>query len=79
MHRTKSALTQARSIFNRSASMRNCSVMELLNLLWRTAPEPNGAAIGECGWFTVYRLTDAERVAIVPVEQADLSSTVLVS
>lgn len=59
--------------------MCNRSVMELLHLRWRAALEPNGSAIGEGCRFTVDWLTDTERSAIVPVEQANLSRSVWIS
>jgi hypothetical protein len=59
--------------------MGNGCVMELLNLFWRNALEPDSAAIGERCGPTVNRFTDAERATIVPVEKARLPGAVLIS
>jgi hypothetical protein len=79
VHRTEFAFTQAWWLFDRGAPMGNSCVMELLNLFWRNAPEPDRAAIGERCGPTVDRFTHAERATLVPVEKARLPRDVLIS
>jgi hypothetical protein len=76
---TEFAFTQAWRFFNRSTSMSNGCVMELLHLLWRSALESDRASIGEGCGLTVDWFADAKRPAIVPIEQARLPRVVLIS
>src|SRR5450830_1503000 len=76
VHRTQLAFAQTRWVFDGDAAMGHGGVMELLELLGRTALEAQGEAIGRRGRLAVDGLTETEGAAVVPVEQAGLAGGV---
>ena len=73
------SFAQTRGLFDRSASVGDCSVVKLGNLFRGIALEPDSAAIGARCCFAIDRLADAEGDAVMAIEQSDMACVRFIS